>query len=98
MNEPLRVEAVGNARLQMATDQLALPPAPAAPCGQLVFVVADVGDLVRDDQMVFGIHNPLHVVADPAGAFAVSGLALPVGADASTEPGSNSRRDKSSAA
>jgi hypothetical protein len=34
--------------------------------GQLVFVVADVDDLVRDDQMVFGIHNRLHVVADHA--------------------------------
>jgi len=39
----------------------------------LVFVVADVGDLVRDDQMVFGIHHRLHVVADHAGAFAVGG-------------------------
>jgi hypothetical protein len=52
--------------------------------GQLVFVVADVGDLVRDDQMVFGIHHRLHVVADHAGAFAVGAMARASGSVSET--------------
>src|SRR5713101_9732012 len=39
--------------------------------GQLVFVVADIGDLMGDDQMVLGLHHRLHVVANHAGAFSV---------------------------
>jgi len=34
--------------------------------------MADVRDLMRDDQMVLAIHHRLHVVADHAGALAVS--------------------------
>lgn len=34
--------------------------------GQLTAVVADAGDLVGDDQMVFGVHGGLNVVANDA--------------------------------
>ena len=38
--------------------------------GQLRPVAADIGDLVRDDQMVLGIDGHLNIVADDAGALA----------------------------
>jgi ABC-type amino acid transport substrate-binding protein len=41
--------------------------------GQLGSVMADVGDLVGDDQMVLGLHRGLDVVSDDAGASATGG-------------------------
>jgi hypothetical protein len=38
--------------------------------GELRAIRADIGDLVRDDQMVLGLDRDLHVVADDAGASA----------------------------
>lgn len=41
--------------------------------GERCAVMADVGDFVRNDQVVPGIDRSLHVVADHAGAFAAGG-------------------------
>ena len=61
----LEVAAIGQ------HDQFAMPVACARLFGhrhQLIAVVADVGDLVRHDQVVLRIDRSLHVVADDAGA------------------------------
>jgi len=46
--------------------------------------VADVRDLVRDDQMVLGFDSALHVVADDAGLFAGRAMARQSGSVSDT--------------
>ena len=61
------IAAVGQHRDLLASGRVSRL---AAHRGQLGPVAADIGDLVRDDQMVLGIDGDLHVVADDAGALA----------------------------
>ena len=37
-------------------------------------VIADIGHLVRHDEVVLGLHRHLHIVADGTGAFAAGGV------------------------
>jgi len=41
--------------------------------GELASVIANVGDLVRDDQMMLSVHRGLDIVADDAGSLATRG-------------------------
>ena len=45
----------------------------------MALVDADVGHLVRDDQMMLGVDGALHVVADGVGAVALRGHSSRVG-------------------
>ena len=67
ISSPFEVAAVGDRRQIADARRLLRLPSHAR---ELAAIVADIGDFVRDDQMMLRIDHGLHVVADHAGVLA----------------------------